>query len=310
MLYFKIEPNKTNKWEELILNYPPFTISLDGHTKGPPAYDKDIPMLNLNHHEEVNDLSTKCTSSQAYSHIMNGLFEDKFVKDGEPYAHIFANDPDQDVCLAYYLLMNNKKLFSTKINHMLDRLVHAEDNLDCTAGAYPYDLSSNVMRDIAWVFDPYTSVRVKKDIQSLNEKEMMEIILSVYERIDEHVKGKGKKIKPNPDYDEIERGDKWIMFREVGPFARTKLFTEGMRFFVVLMNREDGKYSYKVTTTQYYDGNLHELYKTCNEIEGILPDAKERWSGGGLRGGSPRGVGTAIPPKGMIKIIKEVIEKR
>ncbi len=307
MLTFTIEPNVVKSWDNFKLENPTYSIALDGYVSGPPKYDPEGPLLNLNHHDGVIDLSTKCTCAQLYSHIMNGLFTDRFVKNGKPFANAFVNDPDQDVSMSYYLYKNSEKINSTKTNHLLDRLIKAEDHLDSTAGAYPYDLNTNLMKDIAWIFDPYTSVRMKQDIQSLREEDMMEIILSVYKRIDKHLNGRGLKRKPDVRYDEIYREDKCVMFKEIGPYARTDLFNKGMRFFVIVIDKGNGKYGYKLSTTMYYNGRLNEIYDKCNKTDNVEENDIDRWNGSQLRGGSPRKKGSKIKPAGMIEIIKDTL---
>ncbi|MCG2720756.1 MAG: hypothetical protein L6290_01915 [Thermodesulfovibrionales bacterium] len=81
-------------------------------------------------------MTTRSTAEQIHIEIKLGLF-DTFRKDGVPEAHIYVNDPDEDTCLAWWLLKNNERVRKYS-DPRINRLVYCEDRLDSTAGAYPF----------------------------------------------------------------------------------------------------------------------------------------------------------------------------
>ena len=202
MINLHIEPGVTKTWETFCKDSPPFSIALDGYVKGQPRYEPKGPFLNLNHHEDVDRLATRSTGGQVYMYIKQRLFS-TFQKEGIPYAHLFVNDPDQDTSLAVYLLKNHERISGERSEPLINRLLTAEDLLDTTAGAYPFSPESDLMRDVAWIFEPYTSVLPR--LYEMDSLQMSLVIESVGERIGRYSMGKGEKRIPDTSFEEIYR---------------------------------------------------------------------------------------------------------
>ena len=79
-----------------------------------------------------------------------------------------------------------------------------EDFLDATAGAYPaFDPSSDAMRKMAWVFEPYSDARLLRRINSADASALRDIIESVCGRVSKYVMGHGEEIELDVIYDRI-----------------------------------------------------------------------------------------------------------
>ena len=144
-------------WQRFCETHPYYSIALDGYVRGRSRYDPSGPWLTLDHHEDVERLSARATCSQVLLSVRQGLYE-VFQSDQEPYAKVFANDCDEDVCVSWYLLQNPVAACLPS-NRRLERLVHAADWLDTTAGALVHPLDETLMGELAWVFAPYREAR-------------------------------------------------------------------------------------------------------------------------------------------------------
>ena len=202
---FHVEPRKVITWEEFIKTKPPFSIALDGYVYGPPNINLSGSLLNLNHHEGVDRLATKSTSGQMFAYIKAGLFK-KFKDSNGPRAILWLNDPDQDSALSSWLAIHHERLEGQRSEPLINRLIFAEDNLDATAGAYPFSLESELMKQVSWIFDPYTSIR--ENIPKMNGKEMENVIESIHERVNCYTLGNLPSNLPLPDdrYEKIYSG--------------------------------------------------------------------------------------------------------
>lgn len=302
-----IKPGKVIKKLEFT-SYPPFSIAIDGYVFGSPFFNRSGPHLNLNHHEEVERLPTRSTCAQMQIYIKQGLFR-LFRQNGEPHATIYCNDCDQDVSLTNWLAINHGRIDGVRSEPLINKLLFAEDLLDATAGAYPFPLDSDLMRDIAWIFQPYTSVVNK--IQGMTEHEMRNVIESNCRRIDAYTLGKGDKLEPNAELEMLYQGEDWAMIKEKGFFARTKLFNSGTYAFISYRGESNGGHRFSLgKMSPLIDVPLEEMYSHYNELEGISPDDTDRWGGGDTTGGSPRIKGSKMAPHQLASATVEFLRNR
>jgi len=306
MIELIAEPQIIKTWEQFVKENPSYSIALDGYVSGPPMYDDKGPKLNLNHHEGIYRLATRSVSAQAYLSIKVGLI-DKFRENNEERVNIYVNDPDQDVCLAVWLLRNYKKISKPREEPLVERLVEIEDKLDTTAGTYPINPESDIMKKIAWVFKPYTDARFAGNLEKMNSIDMKNLIDKVSNRIDYYFSGKCEKLEPDTRYEKVYKGKNWIMVNEIGAHARTKLFWDGVKAFVSVKERQDGNYNYILgKMSPFIPFPIEMFYKELNTIEGLLNDI-DRWGGSDTIGGSPRQKGSRIKPKELRKLIDTLI---
>jgi hypothetical protein len=302
-----VRPGIVVRWAKL-RHYPLFSIALDGFCYGPTRFSKDGCRINLNHHEGVNDVAVRATCGQARVLVKQQLYAEYRDEVG-PKATLYVNDCDQDVCLATYVLMNPHQVGRP----LLRELVNIEDHLDSSGGLYQPDNDElrKMMRTQAWIFEPYTVVRVSGVLPTLNGDAMLEIIDSVHERIRLYLYGHGKqKERLDTKYEVISQHEVWHLVRETGAEARTGMMRGGIRAFVSILGEHNGRYRYSLARLNpSVPFPVRDVLECLNRAEGIGPRNIERWGGGSNRGGSPRIKGSRLPPEEVERVIEECIRR-
>jgi hypothetical protein len=298
MIDLILEPSITQTWEVFCSSHDPFSIAIDGRVFGGPKFDPTGPRANFNHHEEVDRLATRCTCAQILMAIRQGLFR-TFRYASVPKLTVYANDCDQDVCTSWFLLANHYWA-EQPLNPLLNRLVMLEDMLDTTAGAYPLPVDLPVLREMAWVFDPYTRFRSDGGLSRQNAKEFKSVIEDVAGRIGKHITGSGEEMPLDLRYERIGGGTGWTMVKEVGAQSRTAMFADGIRAYVSATSVGD-RWKYTLgRMSPFIPFDIPAIYKACNEVDG------GGWSGSDIVGGSPRGTNSKIEPKQISEIVERV----
>lgn len=303
-----IEPRKVYSWSNFKKKKPPYSIALDGFVNATTKRDPKGPYANFDHHSKADRLATRSTSEQVHMEIKLGLF-DTFGKDGVPEAHICVNDPDEDTCLAWWLLKNNdrvRKYSAPRIN----RLVYCEDRLDCTAGAYPFG-DTSMRRKMAWIFQPYHEARFNGRVAQMEEAEMRKIIESVEERIDRYFLDKSGELSLKGNYETIGSESGWTFTKETGPASRMAMYNDGITAFAALVaEKSDGSFVYTLGRRSVWTPfNLQKLYARLNEEESHIVTESNRWGGSDTIGGSPRDTGSRLSPERLQEIINATVNK-
>lgn len=291
-------------WNHFVKTAPKFSVALDGYVHEGPRYDGEKVIVNFNHHEGVDRLATRATCAQVLMAIRQGMFSSFKDKYGTPCARVFANDCDEDVCTSWFLL-NNHHLVEGTMNPMINRLVAMEDALDSTAGAYPFPADLPALKELAWIFEPYRQFRVSGGLDKRNASAYTSIITDVENRILQHVTGRGKALQSlDTRYELIGGGNGWSMVKEIGPYARTAMFGDGIKAYVSVRERGDGRYTYTIgKLSPFIPFNLLSLTEALNREDDII--GEDKWGGGNNIMGSPRARGSSFTPDKLSEIIKE-----
>jgi hypothetical protein len=294
---------KTLTWGEFRRQAPQYSIALDGYVRGGPRFEAKTRRANFNHHEDVDRLATRSTCAQVLMAIRQGLFK-CFRNDGGPIADVYVNDCDEDVCTAWTLLKHHH-LAENAINPLVNRLVAMEDALDCTAGAYPFPKDLPVLRELAWVFEPYRNFRLSGQLDKKDPTAYRGIIVDVEHRILRHLTGNGDELPLDTRYERIGGGPGWAMVKEIGAQARTGMFSDGIQTFVSVRERTDGHYVYVIgKMAPFLPLDLGMLCARLNKIESTVYDL---WGGGDTIIGSPRNRGSNIPMNEMTEVMNELL---
>jgi len=294
-------------WQEFCQKTKPFSIALDGYVKDGPITTDRSPRLNLNHHEGVDRLATRATCAQVLMLIKNGLFNIFCTPEGEPCADVYVIDCDQDVCTSDFLLRHGYMVRYAR-NRLLSRLVDMEDRLDTTTGGYPYRTDLPALRQLAWVFEPYTSFRLNGGLDRRVAAEYEAVIKQVGKRIMKHIKGKGYSLKLDTRYKVIGGGKGWSLIQEIGPQAFNGAARDGITAFVSVRERADSKFNYTFWRSLPFDlFDIPGIIAHLNKIEGCTTDC---WGCGNNNGGSPRIGGSSLLPNQLEQIIKALLKQR
>jgi len=290
-------------WKEFCNQKEPFSIAIDGYVNAAPQFTQNGPYANFDHHHGVDRLSTRATCAQVLMSIRLGLFS-SFRRDGEPCAKVFANDCDEDVCLAWYLLSNGV-IADQVVNPRLNRLVHLVDTLDTTAGAYPYPADMGAIAELAWIYEPYRRARLSGDLDRRQPDSYTGIVTDVCHRIERNIMGNGESITPDTTYDRIGGGSSWSMVRERGAQARNGMSADGILAYVSVRDRPDGKFTYVVgRVSEFVPFRVLGLLEALDKAE---DSADDHWGGSNLVGGSPRNSGSKLKPTEVIEIINDLL---
>ncbi len=305
-------PGKQISWEDFKQCTPPFSIALDGLVRGRPQLDRSGIRANFNHHEDVERFATRCTTSQVFMAIKDGtldLFKDPST--GSPLMNVYVNDPDQDSSFAVWLLRHHERCKGTRSEPAMMRLLFAEDMLDTTAGLYPFDPSSKLARELAWVFEPYVLARQDGRLWTMKGPEMANVIDAVGSRIDKYVLGEAGTVPLDTSYDMIGGGRGWSMVSMQGFYARSALRQNGITAYVAYGGEHEGRHKYSLGKLSLADPfPIEELYAALNQLEGFDPATGPHWGGSDTIGGSPRPSGSSLAPKELEQVINSFLERR
>jgi hypothetical protein len=286
-------------WEEFCATHGPYAIGLDGYVAAGSRFDPSGPRLNLDHHTEVDRLATRATCAQALLAIRQGLFE-CFRDEQGPRAEVCVTDCDEDVCTSWFLL-THADLTAPGKSAPLDRLVNLVDVLDTTAGAYPLPADLSSLKQLAWVFAPYQCFRRSGELDRRQPEGHRGVVAEVSSRIERHLSGNGGSYPLDGRYERRGGGPGWALIREVGAQARIAATADGIRAYVAVRERTDGRWAYVVgRASPFVPFDVPFILHAMNEAEGATED---RWGGSNLVGGSPRVQGSRLSPSEVERII-------
>lgn len=302
MIDLTLEPARPPlTWPAFCASSPPFAIALDGYVADCAREDIAGPRANFNHHENCHRSATRATCAQVHLAIRQGLFR-LFRADGMPSAHVYANDCDQDVCLAWTLLRHHH-IAQGAMNPLLNRLVSMEDMLDTTAGAYPYPPDLPALAELAWVFEPYTQIRLSGGLDARDPRRFRAVVEDVEGRIMRHIVGQGGSVPVDARYEVLRRERSFAMVREHGAQARTGMLADGITAFVSVRPRGDGRWTYTAGRMGPYDRfSPLRVVALANEAEGLAASG-DRWGGSDSVAGSPRIAGSGLDPDALAALL-------
>lgn len=299
------EPNTPPmSWTRFRRTAPRGSVSIDGFVRGPIRWDPCRRVLNLNHHEGCDRLSTRCTAAQAVMLIRCGYFQ---ALEGMEEIHVFLNDCDEDVILTVWAL-RHAIMSETIVNPIFNRILNVEDMLDTTAGAYGYPVKMEALEENNWVFWPYKLARVNGTLSRRDPAEFLQVIDASCDRITQAVAGKGGREPLDASFETVGGGPGWSLVHETGLNARVGMFGAGIDAFVSVRRRPNGTWSYSVgRRSVFIPFDVAAILRALNRAEG---NAKDPWGGGDTIAGSPRASGSRLPPERVAAIVNEVVGRR
>jgi hypothetical protein len=308
-----VEPRNSVSWEDFKKNYPPFSIALDGFVNDAPNYDEDTRHINFDHHHGVVREATMATADQVYMAVKGGLFQSFRNEDG-PFANIYVNDPDQDTCLAVFILLNHEMFEGASSIPHFNRLLNLDSKFDITGGAFLINLRDELLESHAWIFQPYTDLRTSGKLSSADENIMRDCIEAVCARITKFIMGESGKLKLDTRHTVLNTSTVvpgFMLVEEIGGnSARYHLFSIGMNAFIsIVARRPDGKYVYSIgRRSRYIPFPVKELFDILNKEEGLTRE--NGWGGSDIIGGSSRSLGSSLEPERVFEIVENYLKQK
>jgi hypothetical protein len=299
------------RWGDFVSTHPPFSIALDGYVIAPPEFTNtpDGPYANFDHHEGVPRMATLSTAQQVLRAIRLGIVH-SYTQNRDYIPTVYTNDCDQDVALAWYLLQHAPDVAAQKYKKRaapLRNLVEMAGDLDVTAGTYPYPPSVKLMKEVAWMFRPYTETRNHGGLRSMDADTYRQVIGECCGRIGMHLAGRGKEIRLDTRYETIGGGEGWSMITEVGPEGRIGAFNDGIKAYVIYKGqREDGRHDYTIgRASEFVPFDVQGIVDGLNGEENRPIGAAWGCAGSGTVGGSPRLQGSMLDPATLTTFIND-----
>lgn len=300
-----VEPRKTVSWDEF-RKFPRRSIAIDGYCGGIPQFDEQRLILNFNHHEGIARHVARSSCYQALIAVRMGLYRG-FVCVGKPDATLYVNDCDQDVALATYVLMNPQHADRPR----LQRLVRIEDLLDMSAGLYPVAQRKELLKQMAWINQPYSSSRVSGELATMGAAGMEHILRQMHQRIRMSLFGRVGALPLDTRFDVIGDYGLWQMIREIGTDAKLGMSLAGIEAYCSLVSQDRGRFVYVLgRSSPYIPFPPDALFAALNAAEGVRPDELDRWNGSDIVGGSPRERGSCLTPDEVARVIDDCLKRR
>lgn len=285
------KPRKTVDWETF-RRYLAYSIAIDGYCSGPPRATSDGLILNINHHEGVEEFATRASCMQAYYELMTGLY-DRLSKDGHPHVTLFVNDRDQDVVMTTAALMHPELVHRPKMRRFLEIV----DLLDSSAGLFPLDsdIRRGPLPELCWIFELFTASRQRGEDRTFTAEQCEEQILEMHCRLKASLYGNGKRLAPDTEYEVLGKHPLYTVVREIGQHARYGMSEDGIKAFVSVIDDMPGASKISICRLSHTTPLPQQrFYAALNKAEGISEESSDKWGGGSTRGGSPREAGTRL----------------
>ena len=225
-------------------NTPRNSIALDGMVSGGPYFHAATNHVNYDHHDKVVREATMSTAMQVYYAIKGGMMT-RFMNDpvDDNSVSVYVNDTDQDTALAVWLLMNYKLFEGVQSIPSINRLLALNDRLDITGGAFPMNLSDQLVHQYTWIFEPYINLRKSGVLATATAEVLHDNLVATMSRITKYMMGNGGESIPDTRHEILYDGHGFKIVDEIGgSAARTHLFSLGMKAFISLIAaRPDGQ---------------------------------------------------------------------
>lgn len=305
-----MQPGITVSAEKFMREAPPYSVALDGYVREVRSmFITEEPKAILDHHHSGSlSIDTQSTCKQVYEAIETGFF-DLFVVDGEPNAILHLNDCDQDVTTAVFLL---EHMYPSKgrYNDDLDSLVRVEDIIDRKAGAYPrYPREKELLEYMAWVFDPYWQNKLSGELDRGDPEVYIQVLNQCMKRLTTFTLGNANRQKLNTEYEIIRDCKSFKVVRETGAQARMQMYADGIRAYISVRERQDGKNSVVIgKMSECVPCSLEKVAKKLNQLEQErlgISELERTWGGRGNVIASPRVVGTVLRIEDFVEIFRE-----
>lgn len=302
--HFVLESRAPLTREEFRRTHPRGSIAVDGYLPEGPWFDLDALQSNINHHEVVDRLATRCSAAQGAIGVRMGRYE-AFFREG---IHFWTNDCDPDVATLLWVLENPARMRGA-LNPLFNKMLHLLDMLDTTAATYPFPTDFD-LGEYHWIFEPYFEAQARGIVERKEPREHERIVDDCHLHLERYLAGKPGRVEIETGYDVVSLHPGWGMFRARGSLSRMGLVAAGHFAFVLVRDRPDGSWTYTVQRTS--DGVRFPIQRflaalNAREQSHHAEPLQELWGAGDTVGGSPRVRGSRLPPTEVAEVLNEVM---
>lgn len=311
-------------WDQFCAVYPRGSIALDGFVHGRPRFCPSGPHATFDHHADVSRLQTRATCAQVLLAIHQGLLDafahGRGCSGGSPEAgasrsapaeprgapaaeplHVWVNDCDEDVATAVFLLRHPECVApGAPTAWRMNRLVGIEDAFDTTSGCYGLPPGHPVLEEIGWIYQPYRDAKRAGLLDGTTAEVYRRVIDAVGYRIGCYLRGTGGRVPLTTGYTVHARVGDVAWVEEIGEQARLAMCAAGIRLFLSVRPRGEGRWQYSIgKVSEYVRGDLEQLHRELDALEPAthVRQAGDTWGGASLIIGSPRCAASALPPE-------------
>jgi len=286
-------------------------ILLDGAGSFGPLLDNKRRLYNLDHHSGCERTFTLATCEQALLLVHGGLD----LSEGD--WSVYANEPDLDTILALWCLLNHARLrdLRPQVRDVLLPMIRLEGAIDANGNelAEVCGLPADVLREAQQRLD-HLLVREQQvkgggDWQTLNLEAYAVEMLGEIDRmiyIAEDFRGYANIEEVYGHTALGERRVSVVCRESSGIYAVEKLLKErwGDQLGLIALEKEPGHYTLRRAST-LSDIDLGDAYRLLNlldrNVDGRPPG--KCWGGSDNIGGSPRPLGSALSPSGLLRVL-------
>lgn len=301
----QMHPGRIVTWEYFQAQMPERSIALDGFVHGPPQIDVARLRFNFDHHAGPPRSCMHCTAVQVLEQIRDDVV-DLLMPQGNEDVHVWMNDPDPDVALAWYALTHHF-IVHDPVNPAINRLFGHVQAMDKSSGLLAVPRDMPIVGQSAWIFEPYWNFRMSGAIDQKDARAYMGVLWDIVARVNDFVASRGSTLELNDHYETLGGGESWSMVREVGPHARMKMARRGIRAFVSVRRKEDGRWVYTIARKSPYIFwfPVPELCEYLNRDE----DPADHFGGGDIVFGNARGNGSLRDPAELSAAINSFLRE-
>jgi len=291
-----VEPGKVYTWEQFQRETPAGSIALDGIVVAETQFTETHGVIDHHLPKLIEDPST---AFQLYFLIKAGGFQ-KWLRG-------YAHHGDEDICLSFFELENQDLVLHDPENSLLHTLIHAEDLLDRNAGMYNLE-NPELEETIAWIFEPYHTVRFNGTLPALDAGGLKKIIDNVHDRIRLYLTGQSQRLNIEHNYHVLGEVGGYVIVDEDGPAARLAMARDLIKAFISVVGRTNGCHRFSMYRSKECDGSVALLPTVCtylNLIERLRPE--EGWGCTLTRGGSSRIHESKLNPPQLISGLSQYL---
>ena len=303
----RVVPKRFESWEHFTREAPEYSIGVEvmDDTPGHRGH-----YVHFDHHAGVVREVTLSAAMQAYLAVRQGRLMQKWLQQRRRVP-VYVWNPDQDVCLAVFILEYHEVLERLHNDPLLRWIVQFNNKIDVCGGIYPVDLEELVRNHFTWVFEPYRQQRMLGKTEE-DAGLVKDIIRRVCNRLEDLLLGRAG-VAPITAQPEILHASPYgfVIADEKGdPNSRLVLASRGYTNLISLLcTRQNGRHTYSVIRGSPYDEDVFQVTKLIQAFQAAEDQPEARiWGGSNMAAGSDSELGSSLDWTRLRDIAEPIVE--